>query len=153
VLAANICMLYTTGMAKLSEGDAVVVTAREQSAADVKSGLYYAHYGNLTGTILKIYGEEASVLVDKDVLPTEIAKRHTENEKAMRQRWLDGLSEEARNKLTASEKAFGLNYAVLVSLSDLTRGKKRDDASVKRPSEADLSEAEARFLAERAAKN
>jgi hypothetical protein len=140
-------------MAKLSEGDAVVVAAREQSAADVKSGLYYPHYGGLTGTILKIYGEEASVLIDRETLPTEIEKRHAENEKAMRQRWLDGLSEEARNRLSATEKVFGLNYAVLVSLADLSKGKKRDDAPVRRPSEADLSEAEARFLAERAAKN
>ena len=140
-------------MAKLSEGDPVVVAKRDQSAADVKSGLYYSHYGGLTGTILKIYGEEASVLVDKDTLPSDMEKRHSENEKAMRQRWLDGLSEEARNKLSASEKAFGLNYAVLVSLTDLTKGKKRDDAPMKRASEADLSEAEAKFLAERAAKN
>jgi hypothetical protein len=136
-------------MAKLSEGDAVVVTAREQSAADVKSGLYYPHYGGLTGTILKVYGEEASVLIDRDTLPAAIEKRHAENEKAMRQRWLDGLSEEARNRLSATEKAFGLNYALLVSLADLTRGKKREDA-VKRPSESDLDDAEARFLAERA---
>jgi hypothetical protein len=140
-------------MAKLSEGDPVVVATREQSAADVKSGLYYSHYGGLTGTILKVYGEEASVLIDRDTLPHEMEKRHAENEKAMRQRWLDGLSEEARNKLTTTEKAFGLNYAVLVSLSDLSKGKKRDDAPVKRASESDLSEAEAKFLAERATKN
>jgi hypothetical protein len=147
-------MRYTGGMAKLAEGDAVVIVARDHTASDGKSGLYYTHYGNLTGTILKVYGEEASVLVDRDVLPGEIEKRHADNEKAMRQRWLDGLSEEARNRLTATEKAFKLNYAVLVSLADLQKGKKRDDASVKRPSEADLAEAEAKFLAERAsAKN
>jgi hypothetical protein len=147
-------MRYTGGMAKLAEGDAVVIVARDHTASDGKSGLYYAHYGNLTGTILKVYGEEASVLVDRDVLPVDIEKRHADNEKAMRQRWLDGLSEEARNRLTSTEKAFRLNYAVLVSLADLEKGKKRDDAPVKRPSEADLAQAEARFLAERAsAKN
>ncbi len=142
-------------MAKLSEGDGVVIVARDSSASDVKSGLYYGHYGNLTGTILKVYGEEASVLVDREVLPVDIEKRHADNEKAMRQRWLDGLSEEARNRLTATEKAFRLNYAILVSLSDLEKGKKRDDATpVKRPSEADLADAEAKFLAERtSAKN
>ena len=133
-------------MAKLNRGDAVVVAAREQVPADIKSGLFYSHYAGLTGTILKVYGEEASVLVDKEVLPVEILKRHTENEKAMRQRWLDGLSEEARSRLSATEKAFGLNYAILVSQNDLEKNKN----AAQRPTASDLDSAEARFLAERA---
>ena len=124
----------------------MIVAAREQTAADIKSGMYYPHYGGLTGTILKVYGEEASVLVDKEILlPTEILKRHTENEKAMRQRWLDGLSEEARGKLSATEKAFGLNYSILVSLGDVEANKN----AVKRPTAADLDSAEAKFLGQR----
>lgn len=133
-------------MAKLNPGDAVLVASREQTAADVKSGLFYQHYAGVTGTILKLYGEEASVLVDKETLAPEIVKRHTENEKAMRQRWLDGLSEEARNKLSATEKAFGLHYSILVSLNDLTPNAN----AARRASANDLDDAEAKFLSERA---
>jgi hypothetical protein len=100
-------------------GDSVQVAARDQVAADIKSGLYYKHYANLYGTILKLYGEEASVLVNKDSLSTEIRDRHESGEKAMRKKWLDGLSEEGRNRLSTREKEFGLNYAILVSINDL----------------------------------
>jgi hypothetical protein len=110
-------------MSKFKQGDFVSVVARDANASDIKSGLYYGHYANLAGTILKIYGEEASVLVDPNSLPTDIRKRHESNQTAMRQKWLDGLSEEGRNKLTATEKAFLLNYAVLVSTSDLAARK------------------------------
>lgn len=109
----------TPKTAKFEPGSHVQVAPREQTSADIKSGLYYPHYANLYGTILKLYGEEASVLVDRDSLPTEVRARHEEGEKAMRQKWLDGLSEEARNRLSAREKEFGLNYAVLVSVNDL----------------------------------
>ena len=116
-------------MAKYNEGDAVQIAARDAVSADAKSGLYYAHYANLKGTILKLYGEEASVLVDRETLPTEVRVRHDEGEAAMRQKWLDGLSEEGRNRLTAREKAFTLNYAVLVSLNDLMPDKNGATAS------------------------
>lgn len=112
-------------MAKLKEGDEVIVAAREQSAADIKSGLYYPHYAGLFGTILKLYGEEASVTVDRDSLPSEIRLRHEEGEKAMRQKYLDNLSEEARGRQGDREKNFALNYAVLVSLADLAPHKSK----------------------------
>ena len=38
----------------------------------------------------------------------------------MRQKWLDNLSDEARNKLSAAEKKFSLRYNLLVGLTDLT---------------------------------
>jgi ribosomal protein L21E len=107
-------------MAKFREGDAVVVASREQSPQDVKSGLYYPHYAGLTGKILKLYGEEASVQVDRESLPADIRVRHEEGEKAMRQKWLDNLSEEARGRVADRERDFALNYAVLVSLADLS---------------------------------
>ena len=110
-------------MAKYNEGDAVQIAARDAVSADTKSGLYFAHYAHMQGTILKLYGEEASVLVDRETLPAEVRVRHDEGEAAMRQKWLDGLSEEGRNRLSAREKAFTLNYAVLVSLNDLMPNK------------------------------
>lgn len=138
-------------MSKFKSGDPVAVLSREQTPNDIKSGLYYPHYAQLTGTILKVYGEEASVLVDRESLPTAMRTRHEENEKAQRQRWLDGLSDEARNKLTATEKAFSLNYAILVSVADLGAAQARaaGDTTPRRLTEAELEAKEAAFLASR----
>lgn len=103
----------------IKQGDTVLIVAREATAGDTKSGLYFAHYANLRGTILRLYGEEAAVQVDRDSLPSEVRARHEEGEQAMRSRWLDNLSETARVGLTEREKSFALNYAVLVSVADL----------------------------------
>jgi hypothetical protein len=130
-------------MAKINPGDPVTVAARDQTPADIKSGLYYPHYGGLTGTILKVYAEEASVLVDRETLPVELRKRHEENEKSMKAKWLDGLSDEARNRLTGAEKKFALNYAILVAVSDLLPGE------AKRITPEELAAKEEAFLASR----
>jgi hypothetical protein len=111
-------------------GDTVRIIARDQEPADIKSQLYYPHYAGLKGAILKLYGEEASVLIERETLPAEVRTRHVENERAMRQRWLDGLSEEGRNRLSAKEKEFGLNYAVLVALKDVEPAKPGVDSLV-----------------------
>jgi hypothetical protein len=129
--------------ARFKQGDHVSVVARNQTAADVKSGLYYPHFANLTGSILKVYGEEASVLVDRETLPEGIRKRHEQNEKAERTKYLDRLSDEARNRMGEKEKAFSLQYAVLVSLADLKPSKA---APEKRVSATDLDAAEEEFL-------
>jgi hypothetical protein len=130
-------------MAKIQPGDTVSVATREYTPADQKSGLYYPHYAGLSGTVLKVYAEEASVLVDREALPKDILKRHEDNEKAMKAKWLDGLSDEARNRLTGAEKQFGLNYAILVSLNDLSLG------ANKKVTLSDLDKAEAAALASR----
>ncbi len=130
-------------MAKINPGDSVTVASREQTSADIKSGLYYPHYGGLSGTILKVYGEEASVLIDRETLSTELRKRHEENEKSMKAKWLDGLSEEARNRLTGAEKKFALNYAILIAVSDLAPGE------AKRITPEELAAKEEAFLASR----
>jgi len=136
-------------MANLQAGDPIRIAAREQEPADIKSQLYYPHYANLRGTVLKLYGEEASVLVDLDSLPTDVRKRHAENENAMRTRWLDGLSEEGRNRLSARDKQFALKYAVLVSLKDLHPAPADAVAGageIKRATTGDLTAAEEAFL-------
>lgn len=130
-------------MSKISTGDTVTVAKREQTPADIKSGLYYPHYGGLSGTILKVYGDEASILVDRDTMTTELRKRHEENEKSMKAKWLDGLSEEARNRLTGAEKKFSLNYAILVAVADLAPGE------AKRITPEELAAKEEAFLASR----
>jgi hypothetical protein len=104
----------------LAEGDKVRVKDREQTAADIKSQLFYDHYRNLVGTVAKIYADgTASINVDQAALPKEISQRHDQTASGIRQKWLDGLSEEARNKLSAADKSFALRYTIIVSLSDL----------------------------------
>jgi ribosomal protein L21E len=146
-------------MAKFNEGDRVKIIARDQTNADIKSGLYYPHFANLRGAILKVYGEEASVLVDRETLPDEVRKRHEATETAERKRYLDRLSEDARGKLGQKEKEFNLAYAVLVSVNDLEKDKTppaksvsaaEAEAEAKRLTEKDLEAREAAFLAERA---
>lgn len=136
-------------MSKMNPGDTVTVAKREQTPADIKSGLYYPHYGGLSGTILKVYGDEASILVDRDTMTTELRKRHEENEKSMKAKWLDGLSEEARNRLTGAEKKFALNYAILVAVSDLAPGGAAASVEAKRITPEELAAKEEAFLASR----
>lgn len=115
---------------------------------------------------MKIFGEEASVLVDRSTLPPAMRTRHDDNEKAMRQRYLDGLSDEVRNRMSAKEKQFTLNYAILVALKDLhpdtpsaastvgdllAEGSGTETGS--RVTESDLEAKEAAFLAERASQS
>ncbi len=106
---------------QLAEGVSVRLADREPGAADTKSGLFYPYYRALTGTVAKLYADgTAAVAIDPDSLPAEIRARHQAGTDAMRQKWLDGLSDEARNKLSAAEKRFSLRYNLLVGVADLT---------------------------------
>jgi len=106
---------------KLAEGSPVRLADREPAAADTKSGLFYPHYRALTGTVAKLYADgTATVSIDPESLPPEIRARHQAGTDAMRQKWLDNLSDEARNKLSAAEKKFSLRYNLLVGVSDLS---------------------------------
>ena len=144
-------------MTKFKQNDRVTIIARDQTAADIKSGMYYPHYAHLTGSILKVYGEEASVLADRDTLPKEILKRHEESEKGERQKYLDRLSEEARRGAAEREKSFTLNYAVLVSVNDLkpaaktpaTKEATGKETDAQRATTKDLTAAEEAFLKSR----
>lgn len=113
--------MATLHTAKLAEGSPVRLADREPNAADNKSGLYYPYYRNLTGMVAKLYADgTATVTIDPESLPKEIRIRHQTGTDAMRQKWLDGLSDEARNKLSASEKKFSLRYNLLIAVSDLS---------------------------------
>lgn len=112
--------MATNNSKPLAEGTPVRLADREPSAADNKSGLFYPHYRNLTGTIAKLYADgTATISVDPESLPSEIRARHQAGTEAMRQKWLDGLSDEARNKLSAAEKKFSLRYNLLIGVADL----------------------------------
>lgn len=142
---------------ELAEGDAVRLADREATAADVKSQLFFPHYRGLAGTITKLYADgTANVNVAAESLPAEIRTRHQAGTDAMRQKWLDGLSDEARNKLSSSEKKFALRYHLLAAVGDLTLTDAPPvDAAPEPPraSSEDLEAAEARHLAEVARKS
>ena len=130
----------------LTEGAPVRLADRDTSAADTKSGLFYPYYRGLTGTVAKLYSDNtAAIAVDPDSLPEDIRKRHQAGTEAMRQKWLDGLSDEGRNKLSAAEKKFSLRYSLLVSLADLSPA---DAPEPSRKSIAEIEADEASHLAE-----
>ena len=127
---------------EFTNGDPVQVIDREPVSADTKSGLFYAHYRGLIGTAAKIYDDgTVSVTIDPTSLPEALRSRHEAGSEAQRRKWLDGLSDEARNRLTGAEKRFSLRYSVLVAKVDLRK--------IDRKSTSDLDDAEARFLESR----
>ncbi|HAH86182.1 MAG TPA: hypothetical protein DCL60_02295, partial [Armatimonadetes bacterium] len=108
---------------KFKEGDYVKVISREQTPEDVKNGTYYPHFGGLYGTVDRIYDDTICIKVDIDSLPKDMMKRHQDVEESIRKKWLNGLSGEARNRLSAEDRRFNLAYTILVSANDLEMAK------------------------------
>lgn len=104
---------------KFKIGDSVKIIEREQTSADVKNGTFYPFYCGLYGTVDRIYDEEVCILVDHSSLSKGMLDRHLDIQEAMKKKWLDGLSNEARNRLTSDEKRFNLSYTLLVQAADL----------------------------------
>ncbi len=138
---------------KFKEGDLIEIVTREPNAEDVKSGIYYAHFGGLRGLVQKIYASgEAAIEVELESLPAEVATRHEEMRIQMQNKWLDGLSEEGRNRLSDAEKVFRLRYNLLVGQDDLiapTALLKTKEEPPRRLTSADLEAREAEELAKR----
>ena len=105
------------------QGEYVKIIEREQTPADVKNGTYYPFFCGLAGTVDRIYDNEICISVDLDTLPKDVLKRHTEIQDAIKKKWLNGLSGEARNRLTPEEKRFELAYTILVQTIDLEKSK------------------------------
>lgn len=101
------------------EGDYVKIVEREQTPLDVKNGTFYPYFCGLAGVVEHIYEEAISLNVDCDTLPSGVLKRHREIQESVKKKWLDGLSGEARNRLTPEEKKFELAYNILVQKDDL----------------------------------
>jgi hypothetical protein len=137
---------------KFQEGDRVQIVDREANPEDVKTSLFFNHYRGLVGTVQKIYPtEEVAVEVELASLPEAVAHRHNDVQEQMKSKWLDGLSEEARNRLTDQEKDFRLHYTILVSLKDLitpTTKAAAEDAPRRRTS-AEIEAEEAAYLQRR----
>ncbi|OYT70923.1 MAG: hypothetical protein CFK49_08930 [Armatimonadetes bacterium JP3_11] len=107
-------------MPKFKEGERVQVRAREAHGKEAHEGRYAPHLANATGAVLKVYSpQEIAVELDLDSLPEAIRERHAEQQTRMHERWLNSLSEEARNRLTDDEKTFRLRYVVLLAEDDL----------------------------------
>jgi len=105
---------------KLAEGDQVQIADREPTPADTKSQLFFAHYRGARGTLSKLYADgTALVIADTGSMPDDVRSRHDAGTTAMRQKWLDGLSDEARNRLSSAEKKFALRYSILVAQEDV----------------------------------
>jgi hypothetical protein len=109
-------------MTRFKTGDSVRIAAREATPKDQKSGLYYGHYKGLPGAVQKVYATgEVAVEIEMDALPEDVWKRHMQTRDQMRQRWLEGLADDARRRLTPEQKTFDLRYVVLVAAEDLER--------------------------------
>ena len=131
--------------AAFKEGDRVQIADRSATADDAKTSLFFNHFRGLTGVVQKVYAtEEAAVEIEAGSLPEGIAHRHHDVQETMKTRWLDGLSEEARGRLTEQERDFRLRYTVLVATKDITAAGAKPTASetTARATEADLSAAE-----------
>lgn len=106
---------------KFNEGDYVKIVTREQTSADVKNGTFYPYFCGLAGVVERVYDDAVSLKVDCNSLPDGVLKRHLEIQESVKQKWLNGLSGEARNRLTPQEKRFELAYTILVQTTDLEK--------------------------------
>lgn len=138
-------------MPSFKPGDRVRLVTRAQTEEDVKSGLYYEHFGGMTGMVQKVYNpHEIAVEVETESLSQEIQQRHEDVRNQMKTKWLEGLSEEGRSRLSEREKDFHLRYVVLVASADLQKvGARsvppvsaRQEQAVTRKTTADLEAAE-----------
>ena len=134
----------------LKEGERVEIVDREANADDVKSGMFYNFFRGLTGTVQKVYAtDEIAVEIEQESLPDAVANRHTDVQENMKSRWLDGLSEEGRNRLTDKERDFRLRYTLLVHAKDLKAPSAPAIPVGTRATSADLAAAEQAYLESR----
>lgn len=151
-------------MASFKAGDRVKIVDREMTAVDIKSGLFYDYFRNLTGDVDRVY-EDGSICVkvDQDSLPADVLKRHKEVQNAVRTRWLNGLGQEQRDRLSETDRTVVLGYNILVGAADLQPTGKAKPApkpkaepveeekpaaadNVHRPTEKDIEKAEEEYL-------
>ena len=107
-------------MAALKAGDRVILCTREVSQDDIKTGLYYAYFGGLIGSVDRIYDDNTvCVDIDLDSLRKDMKERHLAVQEAERKRWLDSISDEMRNRLNHNQKQLKMSYKILVSAIDI----------------------------------
>ncbi|MCH8273693.1 MAG: hypothetical protein IH851_02780 [Armatimonadetes bacterium] len=129
-------------MPKWKSGDRVRIKEREVKPDDRESNTYFAHFADLDGTVQAVYGkDEVAVRIDPECFRPLLAGVHKEAVRRMRAKFLDGLSEEQKRKLTREEKRFAANYVVLVKSEDLVKGRE-PPKSVPVPERDDEDDAE-----------
>lgn len=110
---------------KWKTGDRVKVIKRKVSMDDRLNNTYFEHMAGLTGTVQNVYGkDEVAVVIDPQAFDPFLQEVHKTGVKRMRAKFLDGLSDEQKRKLTPEEKSFHANYVLLVKSSDLEKGPK-----------------------------
>lgn len=124
-----------------------MITERETTAADRKSGLYYPHFSGLHGVVDQVYEPENEVCVevDLDSLAPDFQRRHLGIEERAKQKWLNSLSDAERRGLSEVHKQLKLKYTVMVAPDDLLP---EGRAKTRKPTETQLAAAEAAHLAE-----
>ena len=101
------------------------IKEREVKPDDRETNAYFAHLANLDGTVQAVYGkDEVAVRIDPECFGPVLAGVHKEAVRRMRAKFLDGLSEDQKRKLSRDEKRFAANYVVLVKSDDLVKGPK-----------------------------
>jgi hypothetical protein len=143
-------------MASFKNGDRVRVITRDIKPEDEKNGLYYSYFGGLTGSVDCVY-DDGSVCVDVDLdsLSEAARDRHLAMQEAEKTKWLEGLSGEARGRLTAEQKQLKLSYKILTSVNDIEHFKGDKPTGGKRGSKStdtDLQEADSSDSKKSAAK-
>lgn len=107
---------------KPQEGDRVKVAERAVTADDRKANRYFSHMAGLTGTVQNVYeNDEIAVRMDNATLTKATADVHSRAEKRMREKFLQGLSEEGKKQLTSEELNFEVHYVLLVQAGDLEK--------------------------------
>lgn len=107
-------------MAELKAGDRVKIVDREMNLNDIKSGMFYDYFRNLTGTVLNLFDDKSvCVQIEQDSLPEGVRDRHLDVERSVTKKWLASISQEQREKLKNADKCLTLAYNILVSSADL----------------------------------
>ena len=149
-------------MASFKAGDQVKIVDREMTSADIKSGLFYDYFRNLTGEVDRVY-EDGSICVkvDQESLPVDVQKRHKQVQNAVRTRWMNGLGQEQRDRMSETDRTVVLGYNILVGSDDLQpmakskpkpkiepakENKPALDEDTHRPTEKDIEKAEEEYL-------
>jgi ribosomal protein L21E len=152
-------------MAELKTGDRVKIVDREMNLSDIKSGMFYDYFRNLTGTVQNIYDDKTvCVQVEQDSLPNSIKDRHQDVQESVTKRWLANVSQEQRDKMKEAEKSLTLAYNILVNSADLevigkgkvvkpkptaapaTTASKAKEDQPHRPTQSEIEKAEEEYL-------
>lgn len=101
-------------------GDRVKVATREVNADDAKTQLYFEYFAGLTGSVDTMFDDGSiCIKVDLESLTEAARDRHAAMQEAERRKWLDGLSGEARSRLTPEQQQLTISYKILVDKKDL----------------------------------